>query len=94
VGCSQGCTDQVFSGRPAFCVGNARAGFKAERQLSKNNHPTKVLVVGAGASGLEAAVTAATRGHQVYVFEKDSDIGGQLWVAEIVISGLIKGHRF
>ena len=81
IGCSQGCTDQVFSGRPVFCVGNARAGFEAERRLSKTDHPKKVMVVGAGASGLEAAVTAASCGHQVDVFEKDSDIGGQLWVA-------------
>ncbi|MGD9235297.1 MAG: NAD(P)-binding protein [Desulfobacterales bacterium] len=81
IGCSQGCTDQVFSGRPVFCVGNARAGFEAERRLSKTDHPKKVMVVGAGASGLEAAVTAASCGHQVDVFEKDPDIGGQLWVA-------------
>ncbi len=81
VGCSQGCTDEVFSGRPVFCVGNARAGFEAERQLSKSANPKKVMVVGAGASGLEAAVTAAYCGHQVEVFDKDSDIGGQLWIA-------------
>ena len=81
VGCSQGCTDQVFSGRSVFCVGNARAGFEGERQLSTCENPKKVMVVGAGASGLEAAVTAANCGHQVEVFEKDSDIGGQLWIA-------------
>jgi 2,4-dienoyl-CoA reductase (NADPH2) len=81
VGCSQGCTDQVFSGRPVFCVGNARAGFEGERRLTKTDHPKKVMVVGAGASGLEAAITAATCGHQVDVFEMDSDIGGQLWIA-------------
>ncbi|MDX1708500.1 MAG: FAD-dependent oxidoreductase, partial [Desulfobacterales bacterium] len=81
VGCSQGCTDEVFSGRPVFCVGNARAGFEGERQLAICESPKKVMVVGAGASGLEAAVTAANRGHQVEVYEKDSDIGGQLWMA-------------
>ncbi|MGD2097722.1 MAG: FAD-dependent oxidoreductase [Desulfobacterales bacterium] len=81
VGCSQGCTDQVFSGQPVFCVGNARAGFEGERQLSTTDQPKKVMVVGAGASGLEAAITAAACGHQVDVFEKDSDIGGQLWIA-------------
>ena len=81
IGCSQGCTDEVFSGRPVFCVGNARAGFESERQLTISDNPKKVMVVGAGASGLEAAVTAASCGHQVEVFEKDSDIGGQLWVA-------------
>ena len=81
VGCSQGCTDEVFNGRPVFCVGNARAGFEGERQLLKSDDPKKVMVVGAGAGGLEAAVTAAICGHQVDVYEKDSDIGGQLWIA-------------
>lgn len=81
VGCSQGCTDQVFNGRPVFCVGNARAGFEGERQLLKTENPKKVMVVGAGAGGLEAAVTATICGHTVEVYEKDADIGGQLWVA-------------
>ncbi len=81
VGCSQGCTDEVFNGRPVFCVGNARAGFEGERQLLKTDDPKKVMVVGADAGGLEAAVTAAICGHQVDVYEKDSDIGGQLWIA-------------
>jgi 2,4-dienoyl-CoA reductase (NADPH2) len=80
-GCSQGCTDQVFNGRPVFCVGNARAGFEGERQLLKADNPKNVMIVGAGAGGLEAAVTAAMCGHQVEVYEKDSDIGGQLWIA-------------
>jgi 2,4-dienoyl-CoA reductase (NADPH2) len=81
VGCSQGCTDEVFNGRPVFCVGNARAGFEGERQILKTEDPKNVMIVGAGAGGLEAAVTAAMRGHQVEVYEKDSDIGGQLWIA-------------
>jgi 2,4-dienoyl-CoA reductase (NADPH2) len=81
VGCSQGCTDEVFNGRPVFCVGNARAGFEGERQLLKTDNPKKVMIVGAGAGGLEAAITAAMRGHQVEIYEKDSDIGGQLWIA-------------
>ncbi|MBW1673326.1 MAG: FAD-dependent oxidoreductase [Deltaproteobacteria bacterium] len=47
----------------------------------KNNSNKKLLVVGAGAAGMEAAVTAAKAGHKVTLFEKDSDIGGQLWIA-------------
>ena len=39
------------------------------------------MVVGAGAGGLEAAVTAAMCGHHVELYEKDADIGGQLWIA-------------
>jgi 2,4-dienoyl-CoA reductase (NADPH2) len=81
VGCSQGCTDEVFNGRSVYCVGNARAGFEGERQLLKTDKPKSVMVVGAGAGGLEAAVTAAICGHRVELYEKDADIGGQLWIA-------------
>jgi 2,4-dienoyl-CoA reductase (NADPH2) len=79
--CSQGCTDMVFQGQPVFCVGNPRAGYEAERRIKKTGNPQKVMVIGGGAAGLEAAVTAAKAGHSAQIFEKDSDIGGQLWLA-------------
>jgi 2,4-dienoyl-CoA reductase (NADPH2) len=81
VACSQGCTDEIFSGRPVYCVGNPQAGFEAEREILPSDSPKKIMVVGAGAAGLEAAVTAAERGHQVQIFDRDRDLGGQLWIA-------------
>ena len=81
VACSQGCTDQVFSGKPVFCIGNPRAGFETERNIVKTGDPKRVMIVGAGPGGLEAAVTAVQAGHRVELYEKSSDIGGQLWMA-------------
>ncbi len=81
VACSQGCTDQVFTGQPVFCAGNPRASFEGERNISKTAAPKNVMVIGAGIAGLEAAVTAAAAGHRVKIFERDADIGGQLWLA-------------
>jgi 2,4-dienoyl-CoA reductase (NADPH2) len=81
VACSQGCTDQVFSGKPVFCIGNPRAGFETERNILKTNAAKNVLIVGAGPGGLEAAVTATQAGHRVELYEKSNDIGGQLWMA-------------
>jgi 2,4-dienoyl-CoA reductase (NADPH2) len=81
VACSQGCTDQVFSGKPVFCIGNPRAGFETGRNIQKTGAPKRVMIVGAGPAGLEAAVTATQAGHCVELFEKSSDIGGQLWMA-------------
>jgi len=81
VACSQGCTDQVFSGQPVFCVGNPRAGFEGKRSIVQTSAPKTVMVVGAGAGGLEAAVTASQAGHRVEIFEQGPDIGGQLWLA-------------
>jgi len=80
-GCSQGCTDQIFNGLPVFCVGNPQAGFENERQLIPAQDPKRIMVVGAGLAGLEAAVTAAQIGHQVKVYDKSPDIGGQIWIA-------------
>jgi len=81
VACSQGCTDEIFSGRPVFCIGNARAGFEGVRQIVKCFQVKHIMVVGAGVAGLEAAVTAKKAGHQVEIYEKDNDIGGQIRIA-------------
>lgn len=81
VACSQGCTDQVFSGQPVFCIGNPRAGYETERNIQKTAAPKDVMIVGAGPAGLEAAVTASFAGHRVSIYEKSTDIGGQLWMA-------------
>ncbi|MFH1155755.1 MAG: FAD-dependent oxidoreductase [Pseudomonadota bacterium] len=81
VACSQGCTDEVFSGRPVFCIGNPTTGFEGERIVSPCPESKHVLVAGAGPAGLEAAVTAAQRGHRVEIHEASSDLGGQIPLA-------------
>jgi len=81
VACSQGCTDQIFSGQPVFCAGNPLSGFEHERRITQTSAPKQVMIVGAGLGGLEAALTAHLMGHRVELYDKDSDIGGQMWIA-------------
>lgn len=81
VACSQGCTDEVFTGNPVTCIGNPRAGFEAERVIRPAASPKKVMVAGAGPAGMEAAVTAAQMGHEVHLFEARDAIGGQIGIA-------------
>lgn len=81
VACSQGCTDELFNGRPVSCIGNARAGFEGERRIRAVDTPKEVMVAGAGVAGLEAAVTAARSGHSVALYDRSPDIGGQLVIA-------------
>ncbi len=81
VACGQGCMDELFSARPVMCIANPMAGFEGERAIIPTNHPKKIMVIGAGPGGLEAAVTAAQRGHAVTLYEKSGDIGGQLHIA-------------
>ncbi|NOY69638.1 MAG: FAD-dependent oxidoreductase, partial [Deltaproteobacteria bacterium] len=79
--CSQGCTDEVFQGRPVYCIGNPMAGFEGERKITRTDTPKRIMIVGAGPAGMEAAVRATMAGHKVEIYEKQNDIGGQLHLA-------------
>ncbi|MEN6347987.1 MAG: FAD-dependent oxidoreductase [Syntrophomonas sp.] len=81
VACLQGCMDELVVGRPVQCMVNPRQGYEGVRNIRRTDKPKKVLVIGAGPGGLEAAVRAAEAGHQVDLFEKESRIGGQIWIA-------------
>ncbi len=81
VACSQGCSDELFSGRPVMCIANAEAGFEDERVIPVTDNPKNIMVIGAGPGGLEASYRAAKAGHKVTLYEKKDTIGGQLWIA-------------
>jgi 2,4-dienoyl-CoA reductase (NADPH2) len=78
IGCNQGCFDAIFHLKPISCLRNARAANEARTELKPLKEKKKVMIVGAGPGGLEAARVAAMRGHDVHVFEKDDKIGGLL----------------
>ncbi len=69
--------------RPVRCAVNARAGLEREFPAVPSPRPRKVAVVGGGPAGLEAARTAAERGHRVTLFEKERSLGGQLRLAAV-----------
>lgn len=81
VACNQGCTDSLFSGNSVYCIANPRAGYEGERNLATAASQKKIMVIGAGPAGLEAAVRAAEAGHEVELYDKANRIGGQLWIA-------------
>lgn len=81
IGCNQACLDHTFSGKLASCLVNPRAGHETELVLEETRTRRRIAVVGSGPAGLAFATTAAERGHQVTLFERDSRIGGQLNVA-------------
>lgn len=82
IGCNQGCVGGLFgpTARVSCTVNSAvgRERLMGEDKLEKVGHPKKVLVVGAGPAGLEAARTAALRGHHVILVEARSKLGGTL----------------
>ncbi|MFX1593554.1 MAG: FAD-dependent oxidoreductase, partial [Promethearchaeota archaeon] len=78
IGCNQGCFDAIFKMVPISCLRNARAGNEAKTMIKPIKERKKIMVVGAGPGGLEAARVAGIRGHEVHIFEKDDKIGGLL----------------
>lgn len=82
VGCQQACFGRLHRGKPISCVGTPRTGREVEwPDLAPAGRPRRVVVVGAGPAGLEAAGVAAARGHQVTVLERDGQPGGRLRLA-------------
>jgi 2,4-dienoyl-CoA reductase-like NADH-dependent reductase (Old Yellow Enzyme family) len=84
MGYNEGCIDRIYTGRGVTCVQNPVIG-REERwaELGHAASRKKVVVVGGGPAGLEAARVAAVRGHDVVLFERDSDLGGQTLVAKL-----------
>ncbi|HMF34737.1 MAG TPA: FAD-dependent oxidoreductase, partial [Candidatus Lokiarchaeia archaeon] len=83
VGCNQGCMDMVFLVKPIGCIRNPRAGHESKWVLQPAAESKKILVVGGGPAGCEAAAVAAERGHKVLLLEKENTIGGQSVLASI-----------
>ncbi len=81
IACNQGCFDHIFALQPIECMVNPRCGHELENARGPSGHPKKVLVIGGGPAGLSAAKTAAEVGHEVTLYEKSDDLGGQFRVA-------------
>jgi NADPH-dependent 2,4-dienoyl-CoA reductase/sulfur reductase-like enzyme len=78
------CIDRIYLGGEALCIHNAATGREATMPhviARAHGHKKKVVVVGAGPGGLEAARVAAARGHHVVLFEAADKAGGQLLLA-------------
>ena len=82
VGANEGCIDRIYQGKPVTCIQNPRTGRELEMgEPERAAVPKRVLIVGAGVAGLEAARVAALRGHRVTLLERDAQVGGQILVA-------------
>lgn len=74
------CLDRIYQAGEALCIHNAATGreLTMPHEIPVSTNKKKIVVVGAGPGGLEAARVAAERGHEVVILEAAADAGGQV----------------
>ncbi len=77
------CVSEIFHSRHVICALNAQTGFEGEAVITPAAQPRKILVVGGGPAGMEAARVAALRGHKVTLCESSDRLGGTLFFSSI-----------
>ena len=75
---NEGCISRFHSGCAIRCEVNPACGREAHYRIRKVSQPKKVLIVGGGVSGMEAARVAALIGHEVILIEKENKLGGHM----------------
>ncbi|MBN2539346.1 MAG: FAD-dependent oxidoreductase [Deltaproteobacteria bacterium] len=78
VRCHQGCFDKIWVGDEATCLMNPGALKGREFELHPTQERKKVMIAGGGPGGMEAARVLASRGHEVVLYDRNSQLGGQL----------------
>jgi 2,4-dienoyl-CoA reductase-like NADH-dependent reductase (Old Yellow Enzyme family)/thioredoxin reductase len=78
------CIGRLFREMEILCTVNPEVGREGEWDLKAVLHPKRVMVVGAGPGGMEAARVARLRGHQVSLYEEQDRLGGQMQAASQV----------
>ena len=76
-----GCIARIGQSQPLSCVQRPSVGYEPvadELELAPANPKKKIMIIGSGPAGMEAALTAGLRGHQVTIYEKEDQLGGQL----------------
>lgn len=79
--CNEGCIKSVTEGESIKCAVNPLAGQERAKALPRAEKAQKVLVIGAGPGGCQAAISASEAGHDVEIWEKADKLGGNFYNA-------------
>ena len=82
--CNESCLNGEMVARPQRCDVNFQCGREGDFPLVKADEQRRVVVIGGGAGGMEAARIACLRGHEVTIFERTNRLGGQLQIAALL----------
>ncbi len=82
----ENCIDSMIDQQNLSCAVNAATGREATQHLASTERPKKVVVIGAGPAGMEAARVADLKGHKVTLIERQKRLGGSLLLASTVHS--------
>jgi 2,4-dienoyl-CoA reductase (NADPH2) len=76
------CVSKIFINQPMCCAVNHSVGREYESDIiARSSDSKKILVIGGGPGGMEAARMLAEKGHKVSLWEKDKDLGGTARIA-------------
>lgn len=81
IACNDGCWGRVENPEGITCSINASVGREKEMEIVPATTKKRVMVIGAGLAGMEAARVAALRGHSVSIYDTGERVGGQLLIA-------------
>jgi 2,4-dienoyl-CoA reductase-like NADH-dependent reductase (Old Yellow Enzyme family) len=88
IGINEGCIGRLYTARPMWCSVNPAIRDPELADLAPARSPGRIVVVGGGVAGLEAARGAALRGHDVVLYERRPELGGRARLA-----GLKRGRE-
>jgi 2,4-dienoyl-CoA reductase-like NADH-dependent reductase (Old Yellow Enzyme family)/thioredoxin reductase len=87
IACNEACSTRLGQHLPIMCVQNPLLGREGEIEMKETPRKKKVIIIGGGPGGLEAARICALRGHEVSLYEEHKELGGRL------LSAVLAPHK-